>query len=110
MDLAHACDLPASVPVAPCTIIIFGASGDLTSRKLIPALFSLYAQGKLPDPVAIVGCARSTLTDGQFREQLFAQLPSLLIFGAMDLEQAPATPIPLHEGAARYYRERELSR
>jgi hypothetical protein len=43
-------------------------------------------------------------------KQLFAQLPSLLIFGAMDLEQAPATPIPLHEGAARYYRERELSR
>jgi hypothetical protein len=43
-------------------------------------------------------------------KQLFAQLPSLLILGAMDLEQAPATPIPLHEGAARYYRERELSR
>ncbi|MHB8808818.1 MAG: glucose-6-phosphate dehydrogenase [Desulfobulbaceae bacterium] len=75
MDVAHACDLPAAVAVAPCTIVIFGASGDLTSRKLIPALFSLYAQGKLPDPFAIVGCARSELTDSQFREQLFAQLP-----------------------------------
>ena len=58
MELAHACDLPSFVTVAPCTIVIFGASGDLTSRKLIPALFSLYIQGKLPDPVAIVGCAR----------------------------------------------------
>jgi hypothetical protein len=42
--------------------------------------------------------------------QFFAELPSLAILGAIDLEQAPATPIPLHEGAARYYRERELAR
>ncbi len=76
MELAHACDLPSILPAAPCTIVIFGASGDLTSRKLIPALFSLHAQGKLPDPVTIVGCGRSALTDSQFREQLFAQLPS----------------------------------
>jgi len=45
---------------------------------------------------------------------LFAILPSLspleLSFGLMDLEQLPATPIPLHDGAARYYREQELSR
>jgi glucose-6-phosphate 1-dehydrogenase len=76
MELAHACDPPSAVAVAPCTIVIFGASGDLTSRKLIPALFSLYVQGKLPDPVAIVGCARSVLAESQFREQLFAQLPA----------------------------------
>ncbi|MHB8789248.1 MAG: glucose-6-phosphate dehydrogenase [Desulfobulbaceae bacterium] len=76
MELAHTCDLPSAVTFAPCTIIIFGASGDLTSRKLIPALFSLHTQGKLPDPVAIVGCGRSALTDSQFREQLFAQLPA----------------------------------
>ena len=42
--------------------------------------------------------------------QFFAQLPSLSILAGMDLEQAPATPIPLHDGAARYYRERELAR
>jgi TRAP transporter TAXI family solute receptor len=42
--------------------------------------------------------------------QFFAQLPSMPILGGMDLEQAPATPIPLHDGAARYYRERELAR
>lgn len=76
MELAHACDLRSVAPAAPCTIVIFGASGDLTSRKLIPALFSLYTQDKLPDPFAIVGCARSVLSDTQFREQLFAQLPA----------------------------------
>jgi hypothetical protein len=43
-------------------------------------------------------------------EQFFLQLPSMRILGGMDLEQAPATPIPLHDGAARYYRERELER
>ncbi|HBI14577.1 MAG TPA: glucose-6-phosphate dehydrogenase [Desulfobulbaceae bacterium] len=76
MEFEHACDLPPVVTVAPCTIVIFGASGDLTSRKLIPALFSLYGQGKLPDPVAIVGCGRSMMNDSQFREKLFAQLPA----------------------------------
>jgi len=43
-------------------------------------------------------------------KQFFTRLSSLAILSTMDLEQAPATPIPLHDGAARYYRERELSR
>jgi hypothetical protein len=43
-------------------------------------------------------------------EHFFLQWPSMRILGGMDLEQAPATPIPLHDGAARYYRERELER
>ncbi len=42
--------------------------------------------------------------------QFFASLPSLSMLSFMDLDQAPATPIPLHDGAARYYRERELTR
>ena len=33
----------------PCTIVIFGASGDLTARKLIPALFHLYEEGQMPE-------------------------------------------------------------
>ena len=46
-------------------------------------------------------------------KQLFASLEGLSERGAlrsMDIDQAPATPIPLHDGAARFYRERELSR
>lgn len=42
--------------------------------------------------------------------QFFAGLPSLSMLSVIDLDQAPATPIPLHDGAARYYRERELWR
>lgn len=74
MESPHACDLPSALNLAPCTVVIFGASGDLTRRKLIPALFALYTEGKLPDPFAIVGCSRTTLTTAQFREQLGAQL------------------------------------
>jgi TRAP-type uncharacterized transport system substrate-binding protein len=48
------------------------------------------------------------LTDALF--DVFPDLSSERLTLQMDLEQAPATPIPLHEGAARYYRERELTR
>ena len=52
------------------TIVIFGASGDLTSRKLIPALYSLFKKGKLEDVVRIVGVSRSQFEHEQFRESL----------------------------------------
>ena len=55
---------------APCAIIIFGASGDLTARKLIPALFDLYVNNGLPDPFVIVGCGRTPLDGSQFRDRL----------------------------------------
>jgi hypothetical protein len=42
------------------TIVLFGASGDLSKRKIIPALYSLYASNSLPDTVRIVGYARSS--------------------------------------------------
>ncbi|NNL75048.1 MAG: glucose-6-phosphate dehydrogenase [Desulfobacterales bacterium] len=51
----------------PCTIAILGASGDLTARKLIPALFSLYRNDGLPESFSIVGCARSQWDDLIFR-------------------------------------------
>lgn len=50
------------------SIVIFGASGDLTRRKLVPALFSLYCKGRLPDDVRIVGFARRPYDDASFRE------------------------------------------
>jgi glucose-6-phosphate 1-dehydrogenase len=52
------------------TIVIFGASGDLTRRKLIPALYSLYRKNRLPQPFNIVGYSRSSLSDGDFRERV----------------------------------------
>ena len=54
----------------PCAIVIFGATGDLTHRKLIPALYNLAADGELPPAVAVVGFARRPKTDEQFRKEL----------------------------------------
>jgi glucose-6-phosphate 1-dehydrogenase len=55
---------------APLTLVIFGASGDLTGRKLIPALYSLMVKGYLPPEAKIVGTARSHFTDDEFRTQM----------------------------------------
>jgi glucose-6-phosphate 1-dehydrogenase len=57
-------------PLEPCTLVIFGASGDLTARKLIPALYNLYLNDGLPEPYLIVGVARSEMSDEAFRERL----------------------------------------
>jgi len=52
-------------------IVIFGASGDLTKKKLVPALFELYKQGLLCDDFAILGVSRSKFSDLTFRDYLF---------------------------------------
>jgi glucose-6-phosphate 1-dehydrogenase len=49
------------------TMIIFGASGDLTERKLIPALYELHCNGALPDGFCIVGSSRTRFSDAEFR-------------------------------------------
>jgi len=54
----------------PCAIVIFGATGDLTHRKLIPALYNLAADGELPPAVAVIGFARRPKTDQEFRNEL----------------------------------------
>lgn len=51
-------------------IIIFGASGDLTQRKIVPALYSLESQKLLPEKVEIIGVARSDLSDSSFRKKV----------------------------------------
>src|SRR6266567_4913345 len=56
-------------PSPPCTIVIFGAAGDLTKRKLLPALYNLKASGLLPRQLAIVGVTRKEKSHEQFREE-----------------------------------------
>jgi glucose-6-phosphate 1-dehydrogenase len=53
----------------PCALVIFGASGDLTARKLLPALGRLAADGALAPEVTLIGVARTALTDDQFRRR-----------------------------------------
>ena len=59
-------------PLDPCTVVIFGASGDLTSRKLVPALYNLYRNDGLPKPFIVVGASRSPLSHDEFRGKLRA--------------------------------------
>src|SRR4051812_11800113 len=54
----------------PCAIVIFGATGDLTHRKLVPALYNIAADGELPPAVAVIGFARRPKTDDEFREEM----------------------------------------
>ncbi len=53
--------------IPPTTFAVFGATGDLAQRKLLPALYNLACDGSLPPRFALVGCSRSQLTDDEFR-------------------------------------------
>ena len=57
-------------PPEPCTVVILGASGDLTARKIVPALYNLHRNKGLPEAFNVVGCARSSLDDDAFREKM----------------------------------------
>ncbi len=60
--------------VEPCSIVIFGASGDLTARKLIPALYHLFCEKQLPNPFRIIGFARREKSDASWRDELKVDL------------------------------------
>jgi len=59
--------LHAELVAEPCVVVIFGATGDLTHRKLLPALYDLAVDQRLPAGVSVVGFARRPLSDEQFR-------------------------------------------
>ena len=61
----------ANAPTGPCAIVIFGASGDLTRRKLVPALHSLSCEGLLDEHTQVVGVARSVLSDEELSSHLY---------------------------------------
>jgi glucose-6-phosphate 1-dehydrogenase len=60
----------SAAPPEPATIVIFGGSGDLSKRKLVPALFELDAQGQLPPGTCIVGYARTGESDETYRAEM----------------------------------------
>ena len=62
--------LPRAKVAEPCSVVLFGATGDLTHRKLVPALYHLDQGGHLPGECAIVGFARRDWSDQQFRDEL----------------------------------------
>ena len=72
-------------PGDPCTIVIFGASGDLTKRKLLPALYNLKALKLLPENFAVIGVAVSDSNDELFRTQITSDIQQ---FATCPVDQA----------------------
>lgn len=62
------------IPVDDFDLVIFGATGDLARRKILPGLFRRFAAGQMPDSARIVGAARSTLDDAGFRAETRAAI------------------------------------
>ncbi|MBS7563939.1 glucose-6-phosphate dehydrogenase [Mucilaginibacter sp. Bleaf8] len=71
----------------PTIIVIFGGTGDLAKRKLIPALFNLFLAGWLPENFAIIGLGRTPLHDDDFRERLHEALGEFSRSGKPDADQ-----------------------
>lgn len=68
----------------PHTLVLFGATGDLSHRKLLPALYSLYMDKLLPEKFCVVGVARSKLDDSQFRSEVQKSVSN---FSRQDVDQ-----------------------
>ena len=66
--------LPRTKVPDPCTVVLFGATGDLVHRKLAPALMRLAVEGQMPAQFSVVGFARRDWDDNQFRSELRASL------------------------------------
>jgi len=69
--------VPAGAPEGapdPCILVLFGATGDLARRKIVPALYELFRSGALPEPFALVGFSRSARTDEGLRARFRAGL------------------------------------
>src|SRR3954447_3477244 len=56
--------------VPPCAIVIFGASGDLSKRKLLPSLYRLFFEGRISTEFAVIGSSRTPMSDDQFRDRM----------------------------------------
>jgi glucose-6-phosphate 1-dehydrogenase len=70
----------------PCAVVIFGASGDLAKRKLIPALYRLVQERLLPAEFAIVGLGRTPMSDEEFRDKMKASVAEFSEAKAVDEE------------------------
>lgn len=78
----------------PCNVVIFGASGDLTKRKLLPALYNLSREHLLPTGFSVIGFSRSDMTNQEFRD---AMKQAVVEFGEI--------PKPLDEDAWKHFAE-----
>src|SRR5215469_7826309 len=79
---------PPPPPADPCVMVIFGASGDLTKRKLIPALMNLESGGLLSERFAVIANARADATDESFRQKLMEDVREFVPSDVIDRVRA----------------------
>jgi glucose-6-phosphate 1-dehydrogenase len=70
----------------PCAVVIFGANGDLTKRKLMPALYRLAWEGRLAPGFAVIGISRTPMSDDEFRERMHEAVSKYLEDSPFDAE------------------------
>jgi glucose-6-phosphate 1-dehydrogenase len=108
----------------PCTVVIFGGSGDLARRKLVPALYNLLLDGLLPENSAVLGTGRKPMTDEQFRDSvregitkysrqplqadMWARFAPRLFYVAGGIDE-PAAYAQMHERLTQLGSEHKLS-
>ncbi len=86
----------------PCTVVLFGASGDLAKRKVIPAMFDLAIHGLLGPQYAIVGYARTPMTDESFRPRIGDASKSMSEIGPIDPKKWEEFASHLHYQPGEY--------
>ncbi len=102
MALIDQVDAP---PAPPCTLVIFGASGDLTHRLLMPALYNLARAGSLDPGFRVIGVSRSAMTDEQFREDLTTSIKKRFAEAGGEFD-AKADGTKVQHGKWAFLRER----
>jgi glucose-6-phosphate 1-dehydrogenase len=81
----------------PCTLVIFGATGDLTKRKLVPSLMGLAKDGLLPPSFAVVGFARRAWSDDEFRKEMSAGVQQFGRSGTKELFASHGGAFAFHQ-------------
>ena len=113
----HSVEMTMSAP--PTIIVIFGGTGDLAWRKLVPSLFDLHQDGRMPDKFAIMAVGRSSFSDASLRQRLLAGVKRFSRKGTVNGKDwnvfanhvtyhrgitATRQPIPAWERNARHWR------
>src|SRR5580693_4137470 len=86
----------------PCAVVLFGASGDLAKRKVIPAMFDLATHNSLGSRYAIVGFARTPMSDDTFRQTTGEAAKTLAELGQIDPKQWDDFAPCLHYNSGDY--------
>src|SRR6201746_1678267 len=76
--------MDSTIKTQPTIFVVFGGTGDLTSRKIAPALYNLYLDGWMPNQFSIIGTGRTKLSDDEFRDNLLKDINQFSRSGKAD--------------------------